>query len=383
MGGTQHPISQSIVSFIKSRFILAVWSSNFGHSIGTALGQGKEIGFVLDIYASTSALASLPLVGGWLSGVPSFLSDNLAPTWAGHYSTLILVIVLSTNLIQQAKQLLLNANARRFGLQTADLDALFGQMKSPRLEEYEKTEVFTGMMVAYSQGRLYSKSNPYLFNLLSEPLYLTDILGINPEVLKDFDQGRLAYDKDSYNAKSLRYTFAAGLIYVLNITYFIWPIIAAGVAVILIAVIILNKTVIGSQKLDAYLQVIPNTALSFFSSYIGLATIGMEIAIAQGFAEFLGGPMEILVGPWEGSKNSATPFHNPILNIGGDIFQGLKSGLETGVNKGYFGWQESNFNIDLPAYLALGGAGSIEDMHALQDLRMKAMGMENISVDIL
>ncbi|MDD5668999.1 MAG: glycosyltransferase family 2 protein, partial [Candidatus Omnitrophica bacterium] len=381
------PVLHGNVGFIVSRVTLAVLSGYLGHPIAMALTSYLP---AIDSFTSVYAVIS-----GIYEPAGIFMANNLQPVWSEFVSIFILNYLLT--LISGARQIKhgLADLMVKFGLPTAELETLLAAVRKTD-DKTEKKEYIRRIMQAHRAGQLYSRKNPYLFNLLSDEAYLTGLiegyeLAIEDIALEDIvealknteDHEELVESLQSEESKrqlldvirSFQHDLPEDLIVRENVSsmYYLtnlaWiPALAMYLAIPFIflpAGIIAGRMGEQNSKGRNFMNMLFVSGKGFWSGFIGLATIGLEIGIAQAFAIHFGGVLETFVGPWEGSNN----FRHPILGIGSDI-----SGTAETTIARYTG---VNVDIASSIYHGFGGQGTLADARTAEKAKaLSAMGFD-------
>ncbi|MCM8819929.1 MAG: hypothetical protein NC925_03945, partial [Candidatus Omnitrophica bacterium] len=259
------PIFGGILEFVWSRVTLAIFSGIIAHPLAALIGLEGVIKPLLWIYSL------LP------SSIESFFIQHLLPTYTNLLSILILSFLLSLKpSLQNIRNVYLDIFvAPKFGLSTFNIETLIKEKSVDKnLEEL------------YRQGYLYYIIDPYLGNLIDER-------GISA-----VGYLKIAF---SYLAFTPLYILNAFIPFGLVFKFFGF-----------------------GKRYLAFANVLNMLRWGFWSSTLGLATIGLEIGAAQALATYTGGPLETLIGPWEGS--STYPY--PILGVGNYIIGAVENYLD-------------------------------------------------------
>ncbi|MCX5726983.1 MAG: hypothetical protein NT030_07440 [Candidatus Saganbacteria bacterium] len=147
-----------------------------------------------------------------------------------------------------------------------------------------------GLAAAYKAGMLYSPNNRYVWN------YLENELG-KSENYKKFLHWRI-----SRNYFKFLFSRWGIPLYLVN------PVLPLGLLV--------KHFRTEDKKLEKFAESMNRLRIGFWSGEVGLSLIGMEIDFVRNVAESIGGPLEVLIGPWEGSSTKSGVFQFPILKIG-------------------------------------------------------------------
>ncbi|MCM8773896.1 MAG: PEP-utilizing enzyme, partial [Candidatus Omnitrophica bacterium] len=258
----RHPILGGILEFIWSRLTLAIVSGIIAHPLAALTGLEGMVGLFLWIYSL------LP------QSIEGFFIQHLLPTYTNLLSILILSALLSlkTSLKNIRHAYLEIFVAPKFGLSTFNIEMLIDKINS--LKEL------------YRQGYLYTTTDSYLGNLIDER-------GISLR----------GYLKISFDYLALL------PLYIFN-TFIPFGLVFKGLGL--------------DKQYLIFASVLNRLRWGFWSSTLGLATIGLEIGAAQTLATYTGGPLETLIGPWEGS--STYPY--PILGVGNYIISTAENYLD-------------------------------------------------------
>ncbi|MFA5090978.1 MAG: LysM peptidoglycan-binding domain-containing protein, partial [Candidatus Omnitrophota bacterium] len=317
------PVPCGIIKFALNRLSLVVFSTFIAHPLALALFGSGTIGFLSGLYDLISQVS--PDVGG-------FLVKHFAPTWSSLLSVIILNYLLSgrSSLNQIWHNWLDTVKAREFGLPTLELEQLF--VSRDRITTQKDKDAIDKIIRRANQaGYLYTRRNKQLFSLVTS----------GPSRIK-------------YTLRYFTFLLWGIPLYLIN------PVLPLG---------LLAKLFTGNNKgLDSVFgstEALSKLRMAFWSGTIGLASIGIEIGLVQVIGEWLGGPAEALIGPWEGSSTASGPFHYPILGIGGDVMGGLSKELNI---------DAANF-----IYQAAGGKGTMQEASIREQKKVEQESLAEIA----
>ncbi|MFC1594586.1 hypothetical protein ACFL38_04595, partial [Candidatus Omnitrophota bacterium] len=316
----KYPIGTGNVQFIYSRLSLAIFSGWLSQPIADALGIANPIWFLSLLYEKLNFMAF-----GHYIAIGEFLEEHFLSTFRGLVSLHLLNYLLSgvssmRQMFQRRLDVYRAVEYKTFGFTdkgqaypTLELEALFAARNKIKAaidqsSGWKYIEILgqlialdQGIEQAYHDGYLYSRHNPYLFNLL--------------------EQAHGKRDVGLYQTRFIQFLPIALFLYIVN------PYVPFGLFANAVARFMPERK---AAQLREYAATLNRLRKAFWAGDFGLLMIGVEIGLAREFAEALGGPMEMFIGPWEGSSSDEGPFRYPILNIGGEVTNAVaeKTGID-------------------------------------------------------